>query len=748
MAKFKLPESLKSWKVAERLDDVNGNAVYKVSKKEIDGSTTNAVLTQITYQDENYNDDNIDYLLNESDFIQSIIDIGRVSNYLAVATNDNERKKIFDLFIVTEDIPSLAEVLQNTKMEEEDIVDFGIQMSEVLGKLEDNKIFHGNIKPDNIYVTPSKRYKLGGFIDAESKVNDLTYVAPEIQRNEKADYTTDIYSTGLVMYSMANDGFLPFEDTDVSPKEAMVKRFEGENVTAPQNGSEKLKSVIVIACQPESKNRWKNAGNLKNALNAIQTENNDDEEAKENVIVPETTEFEGNVFEQDNAEDQDDDKSTNTAAAVGAGIAAGAAAVGAGIAAASATGKDSPAEAPDINDAPEAVKEAEAPSDIEQLERELDSKSDPGFVNKNTPENTGADNADKDNQYETHDNDNFDVPSDNEIDNRVFDNYQTKVFSLNDAINSGEKDYGDYFDEPEPKPEPQNEPEAAEGAQEQGKFEDYTVFDDRNDPDGQKPKKSRKGLVIGIIIGIILLLALLGTFLFFAFQKGLFGGFNPFDNNTQTTTSAVEETTVQRATTEAKKQQPTTAPSTTVPATQKPTDPSVKSLIRVVGEPLETAKQMLEAEGFNVVIGEYYYDDFYYEGNVVSQYPEAYTEVEPGSTITLNISLGPDKNQQSSQSSEEEKEEESNDESSAPGYSYSNSSYLSEDTVKNMSSSEVDLAINEIYARHGLIFTNPELDSYFRSQDWYTPRYTISEFDMGVLNEYEEANFNLLLRYR
>ena len=105
-------------------------------------------------------------------------------------------------------------------------------------------------------------------------------------------------------------------------------------------------------------------------------------------------------------------------------------------------------------------------------------------------------------------------------------------------------------------------------------------------------------------------------------------------------------------------------------------------------------------------------------------------------------------NQQSSQSSEEEKEEESNDESSAPGYSYSNSSYLSEDTVKNMSSSEVDLAINEIYARHGLIFTNPELDSYFRSQDWYTPRCTISEFDMGVLNEYEEANFNLLLRYR
>ena len=85
------------------------------------------------------------------------------------------------------------------------------------------------------------------------------------------------------MYSLANEGQLPFEESDVTPKEAMVKRFEGETVPAPKNGSEKLKSVIVIACQPDAKNRWKNAGNLKNALNAINTELKEDEEAKENV---------------------------------------------------------------------------------------------------------------------------------------------------------------------------------------------------------------------------------------------------------------------------------------------------------------------------------------------------------------------------------------------------------------------------------------------------------------------------------
>ena len=695
MAKFKLPDSLKAWKVLTRLDDVNGNAVYKVTKKEIDGSVTNALLTGVTAEGDDYNDENIDYLLNEADFIQSIIDIGRVSNYIAVATDENERKKKLDLFIVTEDIPSLSDVLQTKQPEEEDIVDFGIQMSDILKELEENKIFHGNIKPSNIYVTPDNRYKLGGFIDAESKVNDLTYVAPEISRNEKADFTTDIYSTGLVMYAMANRGKLPFEDVDVTPRDAMVKRFNGETVTAPQLGSEKLKSVIVIACQPENQNRWKNAGNLKNALLSIKSEIDEDKKAKENVIAPETTEFEGNVFEEENNDD-----SAETAVLLGAaGVAAGAAGAAA---------------------AEEAAKE---PSDIEQLEAELESKAE-----------RAADKPD--------DTDNFDVSADNstvtpddEIDNRVFDDYklETKVFSLNDAVNNGDKDYGDYFDEPEPKEE-----KTAENKGED--LEDYKVFDDNNEPKKDKPKKSKKGLVAAIIIGIIVLLALLGTLLYFALQKGMFGGVNPFGNN-QETTSAVEETTA--AATSAT--QPTTQQSTTAPATQpstaKPTDAAAKALIRVVGEPYEVAKQMLEAEGFTVQEGSYYYDDFYYEGNVISQSPEAYTEVEPGSVITLNISLGPEK-KESSESSE------SSSDNDSPSYSSGdlNSSYLSQDDVSNMSNDELTMALNEIYARRGRIFTSARLDSYFRSQDWYTPKYTAEEFANNVVfNDYEEHNINLIL---
>ena len=705
MAKFKLPESLKAWKVLSRLEDVNGNAVYKVVKKEIDGSTTNALLTGVSLEGESYTDDNVEYLLNESDFIQSIINIGRVSNYIAVATDENERKEKFDLYIVTEDIPTLSDVLQTTQMEEKDIVDFGIQMSEILEKLAENKVFHGNIKPSNIYVTPNNRYKLGGFIDAESKVNDLTYVAPEIQRNEKADYTTDIYSTGLVMYSMANNGKLPFEDVDVTPKEAMIKRFNGETVTAPQNGSEKLKSVIVIACQPENGNRWKNAGNLKNALNSIKAEIEADEEAKANVIVPETTDFEGNVFEDDN------DGASETA------VLGAAAAAAAGFAV---SGEDKPVA--EAEKAP--VDEA---ADLPVNEPEKPEYGQTEVLSDKKPE------ADKLSELESRDN------FDDEIDNRVFDDYklETKVFSLNDAIKSGDKDYGDYFEEPEPE-----KPEAPVNNSE---LEDYTVFDDQKQPE-EKKKKSKKGLVAAIIIGVVVLLALLGTFGFFALTKGLFGGVNPFDNKQETTSSAsTEDTTAQDTTAEyGKSQQVTTAPATTAPATEKPTEaPKTKSLIRVVGEPLDTAKQMLEAEGFKVEIGEYYYDDFYYEGNVVSQSPEAYTEVKAGSVITLNISLGPEK-KESSESSESDSDDD-DDEVVFSSCAY-NTSYLSKDEVEDMSREDLNLALNEIYARRGRIFTDPGLDSYFRSQDWYTPKYSASEFEKKVVfNDFEEKNINLIL---
>ena len=47
MSRFvKLPENLKSWKVISRLSENNNNELYKISKKEYDGTTVSAYHTQ------------------------------------------------------------------------------------------------------------------------------------------------------------------------------------------------------------------------------------------------------------------------------------------------------------------------------------------------------------------------------------------------------------------------------------------------------------------------------------------------------------------------------------------------------------------------------------------------------------------------------------------------------------------------------------------------------------------------------
>lgn len=56
------------------------------------------------------------------------------------------------------------------------------------------------------------------------------------------------------------------------------------------------------------------------------------------------------------------------------------------------------------------------------------------------------------------------------------------------------------------------------------------------------------------------------------------------------------------------------------------------------------------------------------------------------------------------------------------------------------------LALNEIYARHGYIFRNEDLQNYFMGQVWYTPLEEGENFSDEVFNEYEKENLKVLLK--
>ena len=56
----------------------------------------------------------------------------------------------------------------------------------------------------------------------------------------------------------------------------------------------------------------------------------------------------------------------------------------------------------------------------------------------------------------------------------------------------------------------------------------------------------------------------------------------------------------------------------------------------------------------------------------------------------------------------------------------------------------IHLAKNEIYARHGYKFSDPDLYNYFMGCIWYTPTTVPHEFDTSVFNEYERENLKIL----
>lgn len=70
------------------------------------------------------------------------------------------------------------------------------------------------------------------------------------------------------------------------------------------------------------------------------------------------------------------------------------------------------------------------------------------------------------------------------------------------------------------------------------------------------------------------------------------------------------------------------------------------------------------------------------------------------------------------------------------------SRYISEDEISDWSSEDLARLRNEIFARHGRIFTTEKWRNYFATKTWYVPRYDNVD---SMLNDYEWANLEVIM---
>ena len=188
-----------------------------------------------------------------------------------------------DIFIRMELLTSLQQILRERSLSEQEIIKLGKDISHALVLCERKNIIHRDIKPANIMVSQFGNYKLGDF--GVSKIMDHAtfatamgtpeYQAPEVVHMERYGQAADIYSLGITLYWLLNNRRMPFIDANqqitlVVKNEAMDRRYRGEKLPAPKNGSAKLKQIVLKACEYQPEDRYASAQEMYDALDALE----------------------------------------------------------------------------------------------------------------------------------------------------------------------------------------------------------------------------------------------------------------------------------------------------------------------------------------------------------------------------------------------------------------------------------------------------------------------------------------------
>lgn len=229
----------------------------------------------------NYFQSLVDSLINEitlMDNLKGAKNIVGIEDYKIV---QRQGEIGWEVFIRMELLHPFDSFSSNPSFSQLDVLKLGIDICSALEVCEQNQIVHRDIKPDNIFISKFGEYKLGDFGIARkleatqanlSRKGTLNYMAPEVYKSEEYGSNVDIYSLGLVLYTLLNNNrtaFLPpFPQpiTYAHNEEALNRRLSGENLPYPVNATPSLAQVIIKACAYNPANRYATATEFKNAL--------------------------------------------------------------------------------------------------------------------------------------------------------------------------------------------------------------------------------------------------------------------------------------------------------------------------------------------------------------------------------------------------------------------------------------------------------------------------------------------------
>lgn len=194
-------------------------------------------------------------------------------------------------FIVMELVEGrpLGEVARAARLSTEAVTRYGVQIADALAHAHDRQIVHRDLKGANVVITHDGRVKVLDFglarrldqvtVDAVTRsqasverdrsiAGTLPYMAPEVLTGETADYQSDIWALGVLLYEAAT-GKLPFGGSTAYGLSAAI--LHALPTPLPSGVPPALAAVVMRCLAKDRKDRFQRAGEIRSALETIQS---------------------------------------------------------------------------------------------------------------------------------------------------------------------------------------------------------------------------------------------------------------------------------------------------------------------------------------------------------------------------------------------------------------------------------------------------------------------------------------------
>ncbi len=294
-----------SWYVDEKLGEGSFGKVYKVHKEEF-GKIYEAAVKIISIpqseadiiqaKSEGLNDESARSYFQAfvTDIIQEIDLMSAFRGNTNIVSLEDHKvieksgEIGWDILIRMELLNTLSSYVTQKPMTEAEVLKLGINICQALELCAKHNTIHRDIKPDNIYISQYGDYKLGDFgiarqiertMSGLSKKGTYQYMAPEVFKGEEYGASVDTYSLGIVMYRFLNKNrgpFMPEFPKPITPNDrenSLRMRMSGEILPSIKNINPELNNIVLKACAYDRNKRFKDASEMKKALESLDVKN-------------------------------------------------------------------------------------------------------------------------------------------------------------------------------------------------------------------------------------------------------------------------------------------------------------------------------------------------------------------------------------------------------------------------------------------------------------------------------------------